>query len=254
MNNKSFLLTLGYGRTGSTIIGHILNNHPNCLVSNESRFLQNLLQGYNIKFLINQLINNASKDYNDGLNFIHQKDSKNIKFKKMPKKNILILGDKKSGGNTTISLSNPIFFNNFIKNNTKIIINLRNPLDVLVSCKKNKIFNRYSFYIECNENSKDEDIFRDIIYYFNHCINIYKNNLEKCIIVYYEDLLNDKKNILQKICNHLDIFYYKELLGLINSEKIINNIKIKGTYLNILKTMVDKDNIDFLKRYINDNN
>lgn len=39
---KNFILTLGYGRSGSTMVGSIINNHPNCIISNESQVLYDL--------------------------------------------------------------------------------------------------------------------------------------------------------------------------------------------------------------------
>ena len=42
--NNNYLVFVGSGRTGSTLVGQLLNNHPNIAISSELRVLTNALK------------------------------------------------------------------------------------------------------------------------------------------------------------------------------------------------------------------
>ena len=77
---KTFLLTLGYGRSGSSMLGNILNQHPNCLITMESRFLGNYYKDNNKETkLLSQLIKKAYFEHeNQSIKLLNnQNDHKN---------------------------------------------------------------------------------------------------------------------------------------------------------------------------------
>ena len=44
LNIKKYLFTIGAPRSGTTMLGYILNSHPNILISNESRVLNKIFE------------------------------------------------------------------------------------------------------------------------------------------------------------------------------------------------------------------
>ena len=250
---KTFLLTLGYGRSGSSMLGNILNQHPNCLITMESRFLGNYYKDNNKETkLLSQLIKKAYFEYENQSTMLlnNQNDHKNNNLK-IKKGNIFIYGDKKSGGNTTIFINDPQFQEKFmnINKNIKIIINLRNPYNIMKSIKKSKYYNRCSSYIKCNENTSDKDIFKDILYYQNYSINFYKKYIKSCLIVYYDDIINKTKDTLNNLFCFLNIDYIDALYTLVNTKKKESNI-MPINYINYVKLFIDKENLYYFNRYI----
>ena len=252
----NLVLTIGYGRSGSSMLGNILNQHPNFLVTTEFCFLQkyyhcNKKEKEEIE-LVNSLIKTANKEYTDGsiklLN--NQKDHKEINIK-IPKEKILYYGDKKSGGNTTVFINDSLFCEQFMNEhkNIKIIINIRNPFNIMKSIKQSKFFNRHSSFIKCHDKSSDEEIFQDILYYQNYSINFYKKYENRCFILYYNDIINDTDNTTKNLFSFLNVKNIKELNNIVNSSKKEDN-NIPETYLKFIDLIIDKENIPFFKRYI----
>lgn len=143
------MFTFGFGRSGSTILGQIINQHPQCLIANESRFLQSFHKQTNGQLnskiieqkLIEILRNNAINKWNNGLNQKElncQKDWNNFKFT-LNKDQIKVIGDKKSGGNTRLLQKDPLLIKKLltIAPNAKFIINVRNPYTMATSLKRN---------------------------------------------------------------------------------------------------------------------
>lgn len=240
-----FLLTIGYGRTGSTLLGNILNNHPNCLVSNEVRFLTNY-NGLNAEFLINKIIKNSYKNYlNCNIFNKNQKDSilNNIKLKKQ---DIYCIGDKKSGGNLTRIIRDPHMFDELMNKNKnmKIIINFRNPYNILQSIKKSGYYNSDSAFNNTNCNSSDLEIFKDIILYLNYSLNLYKKYNNRCFIVFYQDLIQKPDEVLKNLFKFLNLFYYNELNDLINIHKLETDY-IPDKFNKIIFDLVDTSNLKY---------
>tara|TARA_B100001175_G_C19478660_1_gene625833 strand:+ start:532 stop:1314 length:783 start_codon:yes stop_codon:yes gene_type:complete len=253
----NFLLTIGYGRSGSTMLGQILNQHPNFLVTTEFRFLQKYYHSNKTEKdeieLVNSLIKQANKEHMYGSKKIlnNQKDNLNINLK-LSKKNILYYGDKKSGGNTTIFIKDQIFCESFMNENKnlKIIINTRNPFNVMKSIKQSQFFNRNSAFIKCDEKSSEEEIFQDILYYQNYSFNFYKKYKNRCFILYYDDIIINTENTMKKLFSFFNVEYIKDLNNIINSTKKEDN-KIPENFKKFINLIIDKNNLDFFKRYIN---
>jgi hypothetical protein len=114
--NFKYLMFVGCGRSGSTVAGQLLNAHPNFLISNELRILQNCIGGNKlIRQELNNLIKRATYEFDQDLenSVFHsqtlnrwQKDWKNIatsaKELNLNKEKIMFLGDKKQGGNSKL--------------------------------------------------------------------------------------------------------------------------------------------------------
>ena len=250
----NFIFTIGYGRSGSTLIGHILNNHPNLMIANESRFFQQCSQGIPYSVCIKNLCKNAMKDNKNGINmkYKHQSDSKNMPKLRIPKEQIYAIGDKKSGGNTIISLKYPLFFNNFLESySSKLILILRNPCNIMYSCKKSGIFNKHSyFHKKINKYTSDDILFHDILSYLNHSLNIYRSRKDISYLIYYEDFLLNPKQSVESLFQFIGVKNIPGLEKLINSEKKEYKSKIDKKYTDILLSTVSCENMCFFERYI----
>lgn len=252
--NSFFVLTLGYGRSGSTMIGHILNQHPNCLMSTEFKFLNKYVKNKTREeVLLKELINAAQKEYKFGSKKLSNKHQKDIIIPsiKYSKDKIRVVGDKKSGGNTSIFIKDSKFTEKFIKTNEnlKFIINLRNPYNIMCSCRKSKNFNGASAYYSINENSSDLEIFKDILYYQNYCINFYKKYKNRCLLIYYDDVINNTDEILRSLFSFLEVDIFPSLNYLVHTTKK-EDLTMPENYENELKIVINKENLHYLNRYI----
>jgi hypothetical protein len=253
---QHFILTLGYGRSGSTLFGNVLNNHSNCYCGIEFRFLEKLQQNKrNQENIVNQLLNECKISFKNGSQKLKYNQKDYVEYNiNNNKDKILCIGDKKSAGNTTILIKNPKFFNNLLINNPniRIFINMRNPFNVLKSIKSSQFYNTNSAHIKCNKNTPDIDIFKDILYYQNHSLNFYKDHKDICFILYYDDIINCTKNTLTNIFNFLNIHSDLSLCKIINNNKIESNI-IPHEYLETFNKYIDNHNLIYFDRYLSNN-
>jgi hypothetical protein len=156
VKNKKLLLFFGSGRTGSTLLGQILNYHPQCLVANEYRFLQKIIvENANVDDEIRGMEAIALKQFKSGLEsadrfrgtIAHYQPkwvsmghlASDPDFAKQ--KDICVIGDKKAGGNTEIYLKHPEavirFLTNKNENNPVFLIQVvRHPLHTALSLMK----------------------------------------------------------------------------------------------------------------------
>lgn len=62
------MLFIGSPRTGSTLLGQLINFHPQCLIANESRFLTNVVsRGVTNEEAVDRIIDQATKQFESGL-------------------------------------------------------------------------------------------------------------------------------------------------------------------------------------------
>lgn len=115
------LLFIGSPRTGSTLLGQLLNLHPNCLIANEARFLTHLLEGAGrFNELLGQVRSRAWEQFRSGLehdaHFAATLDRYQPRWvgtahladhPACRKGAIRVVGDKKAGGNTQAILAHP---------------------------------------------------------------------------------------------------------------------------------------------------
>ena len=216
-----YLLFVGSGRTGSTLVGQLLNCHPNMLISNESRILQYCINT-DIDML-SQVPNLLQIAYGEFLNGTHQydkpekkqhkdkwqRDWKNTTQFSLPKKNIIrFIGDKKQGGNTKlIAHSEDKVRKVLSKINFVPITVMRNPEQVFKS------------YLRLNNDLtvSRKTVFDDMLAGYNFCR---QNN---GFVICYENLLNNPTTWCKNICSMLNLDYCEEwkdvVCNTVNSDK-----------------------------------
>lgn len=244
-NNLKYLLFVGSGRTGSTLLGQILNNHPEILISNEERILNKCNdENKNLSSFIKEIIDSAMFEYTNGSKKYKleidsqnnlkkwQKDWKDIdNDKKIKKTNIKYIGDKKQGGNSSIIRNNKNILKNLIDMEYVPITIVRHPHKV------------YQSYLKVGFNSKlsAEKTVQDLLFGIQFTE---KNN---GLIVHYENLIKDTESFCIEICKFLEIKKSKEWIEL--SKNTVNDKKnedLEEVNLELLKTI---DGYEFLIKY-----
>lgn len=214
---KKLLLFIGSPRTGSTLLGQIINYHPNCLVANEFRFLNKVIvDNKNKQKTIKKLEKYALKQFKKGLEndkkyskTLSQYQQKWKGFQKyaneleFQKREIQLIGDKKAGGNIQIIKDFPIETENLFQKVKELyfIQIIRNPIDAALSLMKShnvKGFEEAMGIII--ENTVDAERFAKESKYNYH-------------FIYYESLSVNAEKELKAICKFLNIYCSVEWLS-----------------------------------------
>lgn len=197
-----YILFVGSGRTGSTLVGQLLNNHPEILITNESRILQRAYQeDKKISNYLGVLSNNA---YNTMINGTGQYDaegkSKNrqrwqrdwkdsSKIKIIQKKEIKYIGDKKQGGNTSLLIEDKEKIIDLLDMEFLTMTVVRDPMQVFKS-----------YFVLNGDMKKSADtLIRDMTFGYDF------TRSTGGIVVSYESLLEDVDKWCESICKKLKI-------------------------------------------------
>ena len=207
--DKDLLLFVGSPRTGSTLLGQIINYHPNCLVSNEVRFANKVIESdKDINTILNEIYNEAMDQYEQSLEndkkFGKTIDTYQPKWKSMThllnkdsfkKKDITLLGDKKAGGLAKVYMKNgDLTIGFFNKNkNIKLIQIIRHPIDSSKSLMK-------SHGVKTLNDACDYILKTTIA--GNELIQSTENDSYQ---IYYEDLLQNPEDELKNLFKFLKI-------------------------------------------------
>jgi len=202
LKNIKYLFFVGSGRTGSTLLGQIINKHPSCLISNESRYLQELVEkNKNFTKTTKLLVETAYSQFNFGLgeNKQYQSSWKDIDYFKKDS-TIKVIGDKKQGGNSAIYRKYTQKFEKLVEflgeNNVYFIQVTRNPVNSILSYQKS-----HNYSLEKSKSLVLSDTMTGC-----EIIEKYKNTK----LIYYEDLFSNTKHVLENICNFLNIDWDNE--------------------------------------------
>jgi len=256
--DKKLLLFIGSPRTGSTLLGQIINYHPNCLVANEFRLLNKIIvEEKNFKLSLKRLERYALKQFYKGLEndkkygkvlHVYQKKWKNFEYlakePEFKKQEIKLIGDKKAGGNIQVINEYPNetkFFFEKIKQLYFIQI-IRNPVHAAVSLMNSHAYENFEKAV----NHILQQTVRAIEFSRQPNINYYS--------LYYEDLMEEPELEIRNIFNWLNIdvqdSWLKKIKEIISSSE---NKNIPKEYFNIYDNIIKKYNVSELKRYLNDN-
>lgn len=192
---RVFCLFVGYPRSGHSLVGSLLDAHPNSIIANELDVLKFVGAGFNRDQIYYLLLRN-SEDYS-------KKGRTQTGYKyDVPNQwqgrtdRLLVLGDKK-GGMTTQRLSkNPMLINkmqSMLGVPIKFIHVVRNPFDNIMTMT----------------NRTNSTILREIIHYFELCL---KNTMileiagkGNVLNIRHEDLIATPEQTLTKMVSFLDL-------------------------------------------------
>lgn len=131
---KTFVIFLGYPRSGHSIIGALLDAHPNITISHELNTLQLLINGVSKKLLFGKILSKAKYFFKKGSKW----SGYSYRVKNQFQGNfdsLQVIGDKK-GGATNRLLSDNIDNIKLLEKlncDIKIIHVIRNPFDNIIS-------------------------------------------------------------------------------------------------------------------------
>lgn len=246
INASTFCMFIGYPRSGHTIIGSILDAHPNVIISNELDVIHYMLLGKSFKKVCKMILKNSSTyakhgRINTGFDF-SIKNSWQGKYSELK-----VIGDKKGGKTNNHLLKNYEILDSlkkFVPLELKFIHVTRNPYDIIST--------RY-----LRRENKNEKLFDRLI--DNHVSMI--RNVEKVRInkqvqlldIKHEELILNPYQTLEKICNYLEIRYDKDWAekcsSILYNKPNKSREKVKWTDENIIKVFNELYNIDSQKDY-----
>jgi len=192
-NLKNFLLFIGHGRSGSSLLGSLIDAHPNAIISHEYWAVKKWEEGLNRKQILTGILQNSQRfreKEKGGYNY-----SIPSQYNGKVKGNLLTIGDKKASRTSEILAKNEMNIKKFsmdIGLPTKIIHTIRNPYDtisrqILARPKRKPLSNAIKIYFL---EAKWHRILRGYL---------------KVLSVYSEDFIRDKKETLIKICKYLEL-------------------------------------------------
>ncbi len=232
-NLDTLLLFIGSPRTGSTMLGQILNYHPQCLVSNEESLVPRLIiKKENIFRLISDVRKNALDSYYVGLERTRKYKGNLDKFQKkwksfadfakdpiFKKENLKIIGDKKAGGTAKCALAYREDFINLIEKNKfiKLLQIVREPVEASLSHMNSHEIN--SFEEACDE----------IVKLTNIGQLISKKIPNRFYTLYYEDLLDNPRAVITNLLGFLNLNQHDEWLTKVSTRINKNKVLINNS-------------------------
>lgn len=234
-NVRELVFTVGFNRSGSSLIGDLLDGHPNIVMANEAGVIRRYTQGTitSREYLLTLIIKNSMNK--------RRKRRKNFISGQNCYDRIEVMGDKHSSNNT-FALMEENFntlekLSRLVKLPIKFLFNVRNPYDMISS----KI-------IKVSDPSMSEtENFEKTISYFTECSDknlelIKQVSPDKMFMIRHEDFIASPKNMLKDICDFLSVTPTPDYLRNCASTtyKIPRRNRYKLNWSEELKRKVDK--------------
>ena len=230
---EKFIFFVGYARSGHSIIGSILDAHPNVVIAHEYNLFEKLpliiarnsTRGQTnfteaVKQLYNQLYQNSYKNVNG----IRSRNAKgynltlNGTWQGRYKDQVLVIGDKKGGGSTRLYAENSTEFQRLynkllemIQIPVVIIHCVRNPFDIIST----KLLYRVKFRQEARLNRTAK--FRNKTLLLEYIESTFKqadsvSSMTNCVFnksmvleVHNHELVSDAEKTMHKLCQFLGV-------------------------------------------------
>ncbi|MBD3397820.1 sulfotransferase [Candidatus Micrarchaeota archaeon] len=193
-NVKRYCTFIGYPRSGHTLVGSLVDAHPNAIVAHELDALDYVNRGFSKERIFSLLLEKSRRFAKRGREWTGYRfevpDQWHGKFKKLE-----VIGDKKGGGSTKWLGEHPELIDKLRKTvgvETKFIHVLRNPYDNITtwSIRRNmpleETIERYFSLAKMNKGLKEKlggDIFD----------------------IRHEDVILNPKNEITKMCDFLGL-------------------------------------------------
>lgn len=208
-NINNYCIFIGYQRSGSSLVGSLLDAHPNVVIAHELNAMKFFESKFNKDQIYYLLLKNSQK-------FAEQGRSWSGYSYTVPNQwqgkfdNLQIIGDKKAALSTIKLGQNPQLLEQIRKTiqlPLKFIHVYRNPYDNITTMFKNKD----------RKKTKLLDFEGTINYYFDLCeiINTLKKNIptQDIFDLQHESLIHNPQKALQELCHFLDIEPTNEYLN-----------------------------------------
>lgn len=218
-NNPRYLLFVGSGRTGSTLVGQLLNYHPQILISNEIRILDRAVQsGTGVDQFFEEITHasmarlrrpSLQKRFNPfGALRARRwqrdwRDTSESYRRSSVKKStsILYLGDKKQGGNTRLLIRDRAAVMDALEMVDWMPISvLRDPREIVISSLR--------------INAVDSDILRGLQHFESGMEFVQEQG---GVFVDYNRLLKNSHGVAVELCENLGVVQTPEWLSLVTA-------------------------------------
>ncbi len=240
---EKYCMFIGYTRSGHSLIGSLLDAHPNIIISHELNALRLFEKGISkrkIYYLILQNSRRQSAAVRQETGYSYQVPNQwQGKFKTLK-----VIGDKRGSGSNRIIRDNPDILkvlSNEIDVPIKFVHVLRNPYDNITTMIS----------------KKGADLEYGINSYFRKCQTVayLKTQISSNDIldVRHESLIADPHPVLKELCNFLGVEVTKDYLDDCASivfkspKKTRFNLQWTNESIELVKNKIDK--FEFLKGY-----
>ena len=249
---QTFVMFIGYPRSGHSLIGALLDAHPNIVMGMEWDVFRHIKMGFNQNMIFYSILHN-SKIFNRRLENVWTGYSYKVNDMWQGKyKELRVIGDKQGGWTANLIRKNPNLLNQLEKLINKRIVFIhviRNPFDIITTIAKrvcereNEVFSILALLPAIKRFFEKVEI-----------ISLLKEKEQIVIFeLYHEDFINSPENILKNLIKFLAVNNYENYIQ--ECSRIIYNSPNKSRFqidwpdhliLFVQNTM---NQYDYLKRY-----
>ena len=209
---QSFCLFVGWARSGSTLIGALLDAHENIVIANELDVLGQIESGeMDRELLFERIMKKSSRSAGRGENKGgYQYDVTGASQGTCEE--VLVIGDKKAGMTNKRISENPMLLEKLrrvVEVPLKVIIVLRNPFDILTTQSM-----RRGRRIGCSPYivlPKQISVFEALAENISNLMEQLEPN-EKMLIK-HEEIIEDPRGCLRELCDYLKVPASDEYIG-----------------------------------------
>ena len=229
---QKFVLFVGYGRSGHSIIGSMMDAHPDMIIANQyllfEKWRTQAAKLMNKAYLFNALYNKSFADVTKGLRraeanrkgyTLHMNNSWQGQFN-----HLKVIGDKSGEMTSRLYKQSPVKLQKYyrelvdtVRMPVHTIHVIRNPYDI-VATKALYIASSTRHKLPASETNKfdNPEVLMAAAKGLFKVAESTKDFIVSCNLsvleVYSEDLIEDPKSTMKKICNFLDLECWDEYL------------------------------------------
>lgn len=199
---KTYVMFIGYPRSGHTLIGALLDAHPNMIVAHELNALQYIKRGFSKNQVFSLLLSNSRSNAKAGRMCTGYSYSVPNQFQGRYT-DLIVIGDKKGGGSAYLLKENPSLLN-IIEQRVGIPVKYihvyRNPFDNITT------WARGGNLVKKPVTEKDLELI--ISKYFATTEMIYqlkKDSKIEIIDIKHEDFIKHPKELLKYLVNKIGL-------------------------------------------------
>ena len=253
-NVKTFCMFIGHRRSGHSIIGSLLDAHPDIVLSDELHVLRRIKTGFSMEEIFQLILKKSMSQAKKGRKKEGRRGSHYSyavpgqwqgKYRK-----IRVIGDKDGGGTTDYLASSPELIERTFKTipiDIKFIIVIRNPYDNISTEYLRQYHNKSMTY--------------RIDYYFTRCRviqNIMQHiNHRNILFVRHENFIKNPQDNLNKICEFMGVEntvdYLDACTGIVYHSPVKSRHEIQWRPVDIDSVQKKISQFEFLTGYTYEN-
>lgn len=257
---ENFCLFVGYPRSGHSLVGSLLDAHPNAVIAHELNILKYFRLGFSEQQVYRLLVRKSQLSAAQGrISTIYSYQVPNQWQGEF--RNIKVIGDKKGGDLSEKIKTNPDFFE-LIKNKISLPIKIvhvtRNPYDNIatISKKHRSIIKRLA-KVNPDFPAYKNPLEGAINYYFYLCEAVEQlkqiTATEEWLEIRHQSLIADPKATLEKLCFffdlHADQNYLEDCASIILNSPHQTRYTVTWNDELIKQVSTQMERFDFLQGY-----